>query len=154
VPRAWGRVADCYLQLGTAEGYDSATNYYSAVLTNAADVATRSMAEVGLGVALEAMAKSASAPAELAPLLDAAFNHYTTVFYEKNIRDGETADPFWIEKSGLAASKLAEARKTMGSGHQSLQPAPQQASALARTAGGASQSRPRTMAGGKKLKEF
>jgi len=112
VARALGRIGDCYLQLATLDSkqYDNVTNFYERVVQmNTADVAARSEAEVRLGFALEAMARLNSA--ENAALLDAAFEHYTNVIYEKNLRDGESPDPSGLKAAGLAAGKLAEERK-------------------------------------------
>ena len=70
----------------------------------------RSQAEIKLATVLEAIAKLKPPPDNYA-LLDAAFAHYANVFYEKNLADGETPDPFWLKEAGLAAGRLAEERK-------------------------------------------
>jgi len=49
-----------------------------------------------------------SADPEQTQLQKRALEHYLNVAYEKNLRDGEKADPFWIKISGLEAAKLAE----------------------------------------------
>lgn len=100
---ALGEKADCYLQL---HDYASASNYYQLVLhTNLADVAARSAAAVGLGVVLEKLATERSG-AEAAGLLVEARDHYLDVFYQKLLRPGEKADPYWTEKSGMEAARL------------------------------------------------
>jgi hypothetical protein len=82
-----------------------------------ASVSARSQAEVGLGITLEKKAEwlekqtDAKAVAERENLFDEALNHYLDVLYEKNLRDGEEADPVWIGKAGLEAGRLAEQLK-------------------------------------------
>ena len=113
-PRAWGRIGDCQLTLATAtrdtNRFAAAAVAYQNALGAAADVAVRSMAEVGLGIVLEKEAPL-HPPAEQAALLDRALDHYTNVLYGKNLRDGEQPDPWWVKKAGLAAADLAEAQK-------------------------------------------
>ena len=90
--------------------YDNATNFFQqVVLSAAADVTARCKAEVGLGAACEKMARLNLA--DSSTLLDAAFEHYTNVVYENNLRDGESPDLFWLKEAGLAAGKLVEERK-------------------------------------------
>jgi hypothetical protein len=98
--------------------YDAATNDYAqAFLTNiAATVSTRSMAEVALGAALEKEAASATGATHTA-LLRAALNNDLDVFYENNLRDGETADPFWTKEAGLRALPLME---TLGAADEAI----------------------------------
>lgn len=113
-PRAWGRIGDCQLTLATAtrdtNRFAAAAAAYQNALGAGAEVAVRSMAEVGLGIVLEKEAPL-HAPAEQTALLDRALDHYTNVLYGKNLRDGEQPDPWWIKKAGLAAADLAEAQK-------------------------------------------
>ena len=73
----------------------------------AADVATRSQARVGLGIVAEKLAERLPAeqrPAQLRQALDA----YLDVFYEKDLRPNETAVPYWLQRAGLDAARLAE----------------------------------------------
>lgn len=110
VPRAWGRIGDCYLQMGSvdAKQYEGATNaYYRALTAPAADLATRSQAELGIGHALRFLARSRPEP-EKSALLKAAFERYYQVVIEKNLRPGETPDPFWFKEAALNAGALAE----------------------------------------------
>ena len=106
VPRAWGAIGNCYLQLGTQDlkNYDYALDAYQKALASATDVSTRSQAEVGLGLVLERQSSSPETPA----LLKAAFDHYYNVVIGKNLLPGETPDPFWTREAGLAAARLAE----------------------------------------------
>ena len=64
----------------------------------------RSQAQIGIGIALEKMAALA-AGADQTALLQLALDNYLDVFdSRKNLRDGETADPFWVKKAGLRAA--------------------------------------------------
>ncbi|MBU6399424.1 MAG: tetratricopeptide repeat protein [Verrucomicrobia bacterium] len=104
-PRALGRKADCYLQLSD---YDRAAEFYTeAMRSSLADVATRSQAEVGLGLVAEKQAPGRPA-AEQSQLLGRALDHYLNVLYGTNLRDGEKADPYWLGQAGLAAGRLLE----------------------------------------------
>ena len=107
--RAWGKIGDCYLQLSR---YDAATNAYAQVLsTNVqADVSLRSQAQVGIGTALEKKAALATGTNQIA-LLQMARDNYLDVFDSQvghYLHDGETADPLWVQKAGLAAARLEE----------------------------------------------
>lgn len=120
VAPAWGRIGDAYLQLATADAklYSAATNaYQQAMDTTRASIAVRSQAEVGLGLVLEKMAAQKTG-AESAALLQLALNHYLNVALAANLREGETADPFWVKKAGLdQAARLAE---TLGQREQAV----------------------------------
>jgi TolA-binding protein len=102
---AWGEIGDCDLQL---TNYDSATNAYAqAVNSPFANIAARSQAQIGWGIALEKEAALMTG-SDQTNLLQLALNHYLDVLYGKNLRDGETPDAFWTEKAGLQAAALAE----------------------------------------------
>jgi len=111
-PRAWGGIGNCSLQLATAEParYEDAAEAYRKVVESNADAALRSMAEVALGLVRE---KQGALEPEVrqAARYDAALTHYLNVFYEKNLRPGEVADPAWLKQAGLSAVKLAESLK-------------------------------------------
>jgi TolA-binding protein len=109
---AWGEIGDCYLQLaGQPQGahfYDDATNAYAQVINSPlADAAARSQAQMGIGLVLEKCAAQATGPQKTA-LLQQALQSYLDVLYGKNLRSGETADPFWVKKAGLEAASVAE----------------------------------------------
>jgi TolA-binding protein len=107
---AQGKVGSCYLQLGTADPrqYEFSMQAYSKVLmAPTADVATRSEAEVGLGVALEKSAGSAAESGQSA-LAKRALDHYLNVVYATNLRAGEQPSPFWVKRAGLEACRVAE----------------------------------------------
>jgi TolA-binding protein len=103
---AWFYTGNCDVQL---TNYDIATNDYAQVLnTNiAATITTRSMAQVGLGKALEQKAGLVTGTNQTA-LVQMALNNYLDVFYENNLRDNETADPYWTEEAGIQALHLIE----------------------------------------------
>ena len=110
VPRAWGRIGDCYLQLAGSDSRfyaDAAESYNKAVTAIGADVATRSLAKCALAQVLEHQAKDVPGGTNL---IEAAFNHYYDVFSKKNLGDGEEGDPLWLKEAGLNAARLAEER--------------------------------------------
>jgi TolA-binding protein len=109
VPRAWGRLGDCYRQLAANDPsyYAKATNAYQQVMdSKLADSSTRSLAECGLAMTLEVMAR-AKPPVDR-DLLELALAHYENVVYGNNLAEDEKGDASLVEKAGLAAGKLAE----------------------------------------------
>ncbi|MDB6124017.1 MAG: Tetratricopeptide domain protein [Pedosphaera sp.] len=127
-PLALARMGDCWLQLAAKDptqyesvtnAYVRATNVYQRVIDSPlADIATRSMAEVGLGKVLEKMAGLAKTSDEQKQLFRDALDRYSNVFYyEKNLRDGEKQDSFWLKEAGLNAGRLAE---ELGQGEQAV----------------------------------
>ncbi len=110
---AWGAKAECLLQSAqSSQDYESVSNAFLQVLESpAADAKARSIAKVGLGLALEKLAEQQTA--ERLPLLREALKQYTIVFYNDNfLREGEEPDLFWTREAGLRASRLeAEALK-------------------------------------------
>jgi TolA-binding protein len=109
---AWGMIGDCYLQLaGQPQGahfYGDATNAYAQVINSSlAGAAARSQAQVGIGQVQEKLAAQATGQDKTA-LLQQALQNYLDVLYEKNLRDGESADPFWVKKAGLQAASVVE----------------------------------------------
>ena len=107
--RAWGKIGDCYLQLSS---YDAATNAYAQVLSAnvQANISLRSQAQIGIGIALEKKAALAAGDGQIA-LLRMALDNYLDVFdtsFGNNLREGETANPLWAKKAGLAAARLEE----------------------------------------------
>jgi TolA-binding protein len=106
---AWGEMGDCYSQL---TNYDAATNAYAQVFsTNSlADISARSRAQIEFGMALEKKAALVTGN-DKTNLLQLALDNYLDVFdtnVGKNLRDGETADPSWVKKSGLQALPLIQ----------------------------------------------
>ena len=108
---AEGRVGDCYLQMAgssTNNYYALANEAYSNVLNSArADVAARSQAEVGLGLVLDKQARALPA-AEAETNRVAALERFLNVAYQRNLRQGEQADAFWVKFAALEAAKLLE----------------------------------------------
>ena len=106
---AGSELGDCYLQLGAL---DAAINAYTQVASSPfAGIGLRSRAQVGLGRALEK--KAEAAPPDMRPALVAqALNNYLSVFessYGAALRDGESADAFWVKKAGWQALPLLSA---------------------------------------------
>ncbi len=113
VAAAWGRVGDCYLQMASQDPklYAEATNAYLQSMTNAtSEISVRSQAECGLAKALELYGATLT-PAENAGFRKAAFDHYYNVVIGENLRDGEFPDPFWLERAGYEAVRIAENQK-------------------------------------------
>jgi len=107
--RAWIKIGDCQLQL---TNYDAATNAYAQVLApnGQANVSLRSQAQIGIGIALGKKAALTTGDDQKA-LLQQALDNYLEVFDTwtgKNLRDGETADPFWVKEAGWQALPLIE----------------------------------------------
>jgi TolA-binding protein len=113
VAAAFGRLGDCYLQLGARDpkNYESALDAYRRCLEHPqADAAARAQASVGLGLVYERQAALKPAP-EQAPLLKQALDQYLNVVYGRTLRAGEPADPFWLKEAGLRAVALVEAQQ-------------------------------------------
>jgi TolA-binding protein len=121
VAPAWGRIGDCHLQLAATDAkyFSAATNAYQQAMDSPRAVVTvRSQAEVGLGLALEKMA-ALKTGADAAALNQLALNHHLNVALAANLREGETADPFWVKQAGLEqAVRLAE---TLGQTEPAIQ---------------------------------
>ncbi len=107
---AWGEMGDCYLQL---TNYDAATNAYAQVFSanSPASISARSRAQIEFGMALEKKAALAQGNDQTNLLQSALNDCYLKVFDTwtgKNLRAGEAADPFWVQKAGLQALPLIE----------------------------------------------
>jgi TolA-binding protein len=118
---AWGELGDCYFQLAAqapsydqvTNAYNQATNAYTQVMASGyAEIAARSQAQIGIGLVLEKLAAQTNSVAQTT-LLQSALDNYLDVFFGNNLRNGESADPFWVKKAGLQALPLLE---TLGSG--------------------------------------
>jgi hypothetical protein len=105
---AWRELAKCQLQL---LNYAAATNAFAQVFNSPyADVAARSEAKIGFGLALEKIAATLTDTNQVAAL-QLARDSYLDVFYTwtgKNLRDGEVADSVWVKKAGLQALPLVQ----------------------------------------------
>ena len=106
VADAYGKLGNCYFQLGEYEKAKSA--YLQVIASPLADSSTRSQAEVALGDILEKEAAQLDEFVERMPLLTEALNHYLNVVFETGLRPGELPSLLWFKEAGLAAGKLAE----------------------------------------------
>jgi TolA-binding protein len=111
---AWGAKANCLMLLASlpppsSVDYGSITNGYLQIIESPkANATARSIASVGLGIALEQLADSKAGGEKLA-LLTRALRQYTNVVYgEGFLRPGENPDAFWAEKARMKAARLAE----------------------------------------------
>jgi hypothetical protein len=93
-----------------AKRYESAAEAYKRVVDSPGEVALRSLAEIGLATALKNQARFRPA-AEQRSFLDRALDHYLRVFYQKNLRPGESPDLATVRQAGLAAAELAESQQ-------------------------------------------
>lgn len=108
---ALGEKATCILQWASfTRQYEPATNEFLKVVQSPlANATARAIARYGLGVVMEKMAEQKPA-AERAPSLKAALNYYLDVlYYEKDLRLGETPDLFWVKRAAYEAARLSEA---------------------------------------------
>jgi len=100
---AWSELGDCNLQLGA---FDAATNAFTQVVNSPyASAGLRCRAQIGMGRVLEKMAELAPV-GERKPLLAAARDSYLDAYNTGRgnaLRDGESADAFWVKKAGLFA---------------------------------------------------
>jgi tetratricopeptide (TPR) repeat protein len=111
---AWGEIGLCYYQLAgqNPQYYTNAADAYAQVMaSDNVGVAERSMAQVGQGLIFEK--RAALDPADQTTFQQSALNNYLDVFFGKNLREGETADPLWVERAGLNALPLMD---TLGAG--------------------------------------
>jgi TolA-binding protein len=107
---ATGQRANCLLQWAQSTGnYGPATNEFQKVLASPlADPSARAIARVGLAIILEKQAEP-KGPIERLPLIKAALNEYLNVLYfDKDLREGEKPNLFWVRKAGLEAARLSE----------------------------------------------
>jgi TolA-binding protein len=113
-PQAWGLIADCSVQLGAVDPvrYTNALENYAKILAASnANISLRSEAKVGVGLVHEILAANTNRPpADQAALLKTALDHYLDVAFGKNLAPGETPDPFWVLRAGLAAGNLLSKR--------------------------------------------
>jgi TolA-binding protein len=113
---ATGQKANCLLQWALFTGnYAPATNELQKVLISPlADSTVRAMARVGLAVVLEKQAEQRPV-AERLPLLKSALNYYLDVlYYDKDLREAEQPNLFWVKKAGLEAARLSESLQDWG----------------------------------------
>ena len=116
---AWGRLAESYLQWAQSshesDALTNAANAFQKVMASPrADIKSRSIAQVGLGVVFEAEAQNKTAGQDQLPLLKMALANYLQVFNGGHRREGETADAFWTMEAGSKAGRLAEKLEEWG----------------------------------------
>jgi len=107
---AWGEIGNCYLQMAAfdADNYETSSNAYQKVISlPAANAAARSQAQCGLGLIAEKLAETSSGD-ERKDLLLRARDCYLDVALEKNLREGETADDFYVKKASFEVVRLLE----------------------------------------------
>ncbi|MRR10736.1 tetratricopeptide repeat protein, partial [bacterium] len=94
---ALGQKAVCLLQWVQSDSGTNALQAFRELATSPyADITARSIASVGMGVALERQT-TGKTPAEQAALMQQALGHYLDVLYfEKNLKPGEQPDLFWV----------------------------------------------------------
>jgi tetratricopeptide (TPR) repeat protein len=114
VPQAWGRMADCYFQLGTndpANYLNALENYGKVTNSPRAELSTRLAAMVGIGNVQRQqarLAKEKGAALEANSLLSAALDNYLSVAY--GTFEAEQPDPFWIKEAALKAADIDESQ--------------------------------------------
>jgi len=115
VPRAWGSMGDCYLQMSffdTRYFTDALAAYQTAITNVKADITVRSLAEIGIATVLEAQARQLSA-ADAEQLFRSALDHYSAVVFGNNLNaaNNEKVDLYYFKTAGLSGARLAEDRK-------------------------------------------
>jgi TolA-binding protein len=108
-PLALGEKANCYVQwVQYSQNYDLAMQAFQEVVASPrANATARSIARVGIGLVLEKQAALQSGTNQL-DLVRQALNHYLDVFFEKDLKPGESSSAFWVRKAGLEAGRVAE----------------------------------------------
>ena len=103
---AWGRIGDCYLQLGKLG--PAAAAYRAVTELPGTDVTTRSQAGLGLARVLEEQAALAGETEEREELLQQSLYQCMEIVFGGNLRSAsEKMDPFWVKEAGLMAGHLA-----------------------------------------------
>jgi TolA-binding protein len=112
---ARGKLANAHLARANLDPAQSTTAYteasrlYREILAPAAgaDIAARSQAEIGLAVVLEKQAATATGT-ERERLFSESLARLLNVFHAGNLQPGESASPFWLNRAGVEAARLAE----------------------------------------------
>lgn len=111
---ALGQRANCLLQQWAQEArpVDSPTNallaFREVIAHPRADFSARSIARVGLATVLQKQADLVASTNQTAILREALDQCLAVYYWQKELRDGEQPDWFWIKKAGLEAAALAE----------------------------------------------
>lgn len=109
---ALGEKANCLLQSAQiSQDYLVVSNAFQQVIdAPGCDARARSIATVGLGVAAEKLAQHKTGD-ERSALLNLALAKYLDVLNDKILIGTEKFDPFWRQKAGLEAARLAESMR-------------------------------------------
>ena len=103
---AWGRLGDCYFQLGDMR--QALVSYRTVTELPAADVTIRSQAKFGLARVLSEQALGVDEIEENQRLLQQALDHCFDIVFGANLRSAnEKLDLFWVKEAGLMAGRLA-----------------------------------------------
>ena len=107
--QAWGRIGDCYFELGTKDPakLNDATNvYWNVINAPAARSAAKYEARFNLAKTIEKQAELKTG-ADQTDLLKEALHQYVTVVTQAQ-SDAEDPSPLWIKKAGVEGGRLAE----------------------------------------------
>lgn len=107
--QAWGKIGDCYFNLGATDpGQFTNAEYAYGMVADAAAArsSARNEARFNLAMTTEKQAALKTGDEQTA-LLKRALDQYVDAFY-KGLNDPEGASPFWAKKAGLQAAQLAE----------------------------------------------
>ena len=113
---AWGRMGDCYFQLGNLS--QALVSYNTATKLPGADVTIRSQAKLGLARVLSEQALAVDEIDRNQQLLQQSLDHCFEIVFGSNLRSAnEKLDLFWVKEAGLMAGRLA---KRLGQTEQEL----------------------------------
>ena len=105
VSEAWGRIGDCYQELGQ---YTNAIGAYDQVLAvSNAPVAVRRQAWFGKGLVTEKMAELAP-PGRREELFQEAANDYESVLTKAAPWPDEKPETYWLQNAAIAAGRVYE----------------------------------------------
>jgi TolA-binding protein len=107
--QAWGRIGDCYFELGTKDptSFTNATNAYINVIeAPAARDAAKYEAQFNLARTIERQAALKTGD-DQTDLLKKALDQYVALFVDAQ-NNPEVPSPLWVKKSGVEAGRLAE----------------------------------------------
>jgi len=107
--QAWGRIGDCYFELGARDSYDltnAITAYLNVIDAPAGRGVAKNEARFKLAATFERQAALKTGDEQTA-LFKEALHQYETVFGDAQ-RDPEGPSALWVERSGVEAGRLAE----------------------------------------------
>ena len=103
---AWGRLGDCYFQLGKLD--QALAAYQTLTMLPEADVTTRSQAKLGLARVLSEQASVVDGIEENQRLLQQSLDHCFEIVFGANLRSpNEKQDLFWVKEAGIMGGRLA-----------------------------------------------